>query len=254
MDIHLNDLYPEGPTTLALEERKDWIIDELEVCGSSILFWTIKQTYNLILLCRRHKVECLHIGQLRDKISPFTLYTANVDIEHYPVAPSFFRANLKAVMIDYMPNSLGILPLHFEMLFTHTSVWSIIFIVDDLPARPRYRYMKRCLEHILSEKWLCNGSNVMEVRFEDPQEIIYNPPDCVEWTRVKHLLQYNLIMREKCRIATTIFLAGKIKKKIIGKDVSKLIACMIWSTRGDPLWRKPTTQADILVSKFLSRK
>lgn len=246
MDIHLNDLYPEGFDDHPCNETRHLVIDTLEIPSiQTAQLWGEKQTYNLILLCKRHKVECLHLGRYREGSSWFALYTELTNIEPQHFIPPFFYIHLQAIMFSD-PMSL---PINFGMFFARTPVWSLIFIIRNDAMSIRRSLMKQCLRHILNEKWLCNGSNVMEVRFENSHEIIDDPPDCTEWTRVKHLLQYNLIMREKCRIATTIFLSGKIKKKIIGKDVGKLIACMIWSTRGDPVWRKPKTQGDNLMSR-----
>ena len=229
MDIHFDDLYPEGIN----DERRDWKVDTLEISEST--FWGDKQTFNLILLCQRHKVECLQIGEPRGNMSLFPLCFMMANIEDVPPG-TFFYTNLQAIVIG---QHVATLPNCFEMLFTRTSIWSVIFIISDLPRSSRHKRMRKCLKHILDQKWLRNGSNVMEVRFETPDEIEYEPPDCPEWTRAKHLLTYNLIMREKCKLVAFIFLGSKKIKKAIGKDVCGIIARMIWSTRGYPDWRKP---------------
>jgi hypothetical protein len=230
MDIHLNDLYPGG-----YDATNHQRVDTLEISSADVAsLWGEKQTYNLILLCQRHKVECLHLGKYRSESSWFALHVEFTDIVYHPVVPAFFYTNLQAIMISD-PTSL---PINFGMFFARTSVWSIIFILDQTnhPSIQR-SIMKNCLKYILGQDWLTNGSNIMEVRFETSDEFALDPPDCDELTKVKRLLVRNLFPREKCKMATIIFLAGKIKKKTIGKDVGGIIALMIWSTRDYPAWK-----------------
>lgn len=229
MEVHIDDLYlNEISQNLINGKANEMEIDTLKVSRwNDATQWTLNHTLKLIETCECFNVECIHFVEERSAISLFlfSVSISKVDIQ----IPKFIGTNLKALIIDYACLSPSSLLLHFGILFTHTSIWSITFIIRDVLLSIQQIDIICIARHILTEKWLENGSNVMELRFETKDEKEIRPDSGPGWDRVKSLLKRNQSKRAKCIEACWIILGNKkVRTKIGGKDIAKIIIRMVW--------------------------
>lgn len=111
-------------------------------------------------------MECPHFQRKEDIMSTFIIESFVFATERS--IPKFFETNLKALVIEYKCLS-GYLPQYLRMLFTHTTIWPIVFIIGDLMVSVQQVDIIHVLGRVLGEGWLV-GSGVMELRFETKDE------------------------------------------------------------------------------------
>jgi hypothetical protein len=229
MEVHIDELYlNEISQNLFNGKANEMEIDTLKVSRwNDATQWTLNHTLKLIETCQCFNVECIHFVEERNAISVFLLSVSCIKFDIR--IPKFIETNLKALIIDYACLSPSSLPLHFGILFTHTSIWSITFIIRDVLLSIQQIDIICIVRHMLTEKWLENGSNVMELRFETKDEKEIRPDSGPGWDSVKSLLKRNQSKRAKCIEACWIILGNrKVRNKIGGKDIAKIIIRMVW--------------------------
>lgn len=229
MEVHIDELYlNEISQNLFNGKANEMEIDTLKVSRwNGTVKWRLNHTLKLIETCQCFNVECIHFVE---EINPISLFLFSVPTTKTEIQiPKFIETNLKALIIDYACLSPSSLPLHFGILFTHTSIWSITFIIRDVLVSIQQIDIMCILRHILTEKWLENGSNVMELGFETKDEKEIRPDSGPGWDSVKSLLKRNQSKRAKCIEACWIILGNrKVRNKIGGKDIAKIIIRMVW--------------------------
>ena len=188
--------------------------------------WPHFSANDVLITCRNDDVECFcfRLGGNPDDPTPNTPCTVEA-----PYCPT----RLKAVVIEYYDDFL---PSDFVDFLTSTRIRSVTFLFPyENPTRERKRAIT-ALKHMVKEKWLQNNYSVREIVFKTPdgRELSgYLPYAYVLATQ----LERNRACFKKCQTACTILLSKRIaREKQISFEVCKIIASMIWETRGTKLW------------------
>jgi hypothetical protein len=196
-------------------------IDFLEVAGWDKHGWTIGHTNGLIHLCAARKVKHLYFVS-----GGFLIIIDGVVLPDLVIQPDlpFLHdlENISFVASEHRHRDLG-------PIFEQSNA-------KEISLHPRIQTMEYIIwfqVSLVDSKALDNNYSILKIDYIDeggPVDFVNAIP------KVKHLediFERNQNCRKRCQMAAIIFI-GKV---FLSKDICRIVAKMIWGTRGTKLWK-----------------
>ena len=196
-------------------------IETLEVHGWEVTGWKDRCTIGLIHICAARKVKSLMFSfHDEETILPWLDDATNLP----------FLYDLRHISF----NGLAFYHSNLELLFEHTNV-STISLQRWKDDPTSFHVFLWCLRQY---KVLDNNYSILRIDYSYPEDTIRSNNDLAERKYVDDIFARNQACFKKCQTACTILLTKRLRKEIrIDRDVCKIIASMIWKTRGMKLWQ-----------------
>lgn len=188
------------------------------------------------------RVDRVNVGDLT-KIEPHRLVELCLSFD---VKCVYFRHSVyepkEYTSFDYKSTSLVVdfrgiqLPLLGVSFFASLRIETIVFILSDIIGAWRNHKLSQILKHVWNERWLNHNYHTTKIQFVSTDGLLVLSHDS-ELQKIETLIDRNKMNRRRCRRAASTFLSSGLKQlKLIDRDVCKLIARMIWQTRGTKVW------------------
>jgi hypothetical protein len=189
---------------------KDW-------CRES---WTKSSTQLLAQECLQSGTNCLYV-------------VPNV----MPPAYSAFDYKSTSLVVDFRGSQL---PKHFAPLFASLRIKTIVFILSDIEGIWRTYKLTGITKHVWDERWLINNYHTTEIKYvtkEGHSVDLFALARDDNLRKIETLIDRNKMNRRRCKQAASAFLSPGFKRlKRFDPNLCKLIARMIWQTRGTKVW------------------
>jgi hypothetical protein len=201
-------------------------IDTLEVPGWQSM-WHDGNTISILNLCAMYGVKRLYLGKSFNR--------CNIG-----ATPCLYSFKLDTIVFEY---SCCYFPMNFGSVFKLTQVKTIVVRLGNLTLHIT-ELMKKIMRDFLAEMWFEENYSVTLIVWilGEGADASGELPPVYEFYRSKmeSFLERNRVCRKTCQTVAMIFLAKRLKKeRQIDPNVCKVIAEMIWETRGTKIW-KPT--------------
>ena len=198
------------------------------VFGWDNTLWTERQTRVIHQMCHHYKTKLL-------------LLIPNATVPQFLLQEETLANPMFCGQVPFL--------YHLEMICVLTDFTTIPIEMNSLLSASRVRALswpsKTTRNHVVTtirgslviNKHLDHNHSIVKIEYGN-ESILEQPPFDEHWDYIRMIIERNKDSLERCRKACIIFLTPRLKKeRRIDPNVCKLIASMIWETRGTSAWK-----------------